>query len=727
MSSVVHRYRGWSRRRYRHAARGHTRLDIQGLRMVAVLTVFACHLWHWPRGGFVGVDVFFVISGFLITGNLLRSAEANGTVSFRTFYWNRIRRIVPAATVVLVLTWLAAVWAFQPFRAHQVGVDAVFAFIFLSNWRFAFQGTDYFVAGATVSPIQHYWSLSIEEQFYFVWPALIFLISVFVLRKAWTHSHRMRIAGYVMAGIVAASLAWALYETAHSATWAYFNTFARVWELGGGALLACAVGALARIPAAVRPWLSWAGLTLIAASLVLISESSAGFPAPWALLPVCGAALVIAAGVGGEPRYQHFLRNPVATYIGDISYSLYLVHWPIIVILAAVMGGAGAPYSVAVVAASFGMAIASYHFVENPLRRADWAKAKGAYRDLVKRRKRAVKPSTKAAGVGALALLTLGLVGFVLQPVESEVAPPSVEEVTAAEPGPAGSAAPTTGPEAKTLHGEIVAALQARQWPNLNPSMESVIQGPLVAPDIGACGQPFNPDLTACTWGSGTAPVRAVIIGDSIALTYIGPLRQIAENSNGQLQLHTEAMFGCQFVDDLIVNSDERLQDGCPARKQHAADVINTMKPDIVFVANSYGEKSVSGRDGQMSAGEWADSMKRYVDSFRGSVGKVVFLSPPPMDVNISECFGTQSNPPAKCISRVTSRWREMAEAERGLAQTLGGAWVDSRPWFCSAGKLCPSFVGTLPTKRDAAHMSPEYGQRIAPVIAESLKQAGLP
>ena len=130
------------------------------------------------------------------------------------------------------------------------------------------------------------------------------------------------------------------YETATSPTWAYFNTFARVWELGVGALLATAVGVLARIPVAVKPWLSWAGLGVITVGLLLISEGSVGFPAPWALLPVTGAALVIAAGVGREPALR-FLCNPASVYVGNISYSLYLVHWPVIVILGALMPHGG--------------------------------------------------------------------------------------------------------------------------------------------------------------------------------------------------------------------------------------------------------------------------------------------------------------------------------------------------------------------------------------------------
>lgn len=345
MSATSTGRRRSGRRRRHRAERAHQRLDIQGLRMVAVLTVFVFHLFGWPEGGFVGVDVFFVISGFLITGNLLRMAERRGNIQFTQFYWNRVRRIVPAATVVLALTYLASTLVFIPYRAHQVGIDALFAFIFMSNWWFAAQETDYFAIGSAVSPIQHYWSLSIEEQFYFVWPALVFVIGMFVARKRWTHGHRMRLAAAVMSFFIAVSLGWALYETATSPTWAYFNTLARMWELGVGALLATSVGTLARIPSKAKPWLSWSGLALIAISVLILRENSAGFPAPWALLPVAGATLVIAAGVGGEPAGQLFLRNPASVYIGNISYSLYLVHWPVIVIVGAMMPRSGYYYT----------------------------------------------------------------------------------------------------------------------------------------------------------------------------------------------------------------------------------------------------------------------------------------------------------------------------------------------------------------------------------------------
>lgn len=474
--TVLEKYQRYSRRRLRRAQRHHQRLDIQGLRMIAILTVFACHLWGWPRGGFVGVDVFFVISGFLITGNLLRTAETDGNVSFRNFYWNRVRRIVPAATVVLALTFVACLLVFLPFRSHQVGIDALFAFFFLSNWRFAVENTDYFAQTDAVSPIQHYWSLSIEEQFYFVWPALIFAISLIVLRNAWTHQRRMLLTGCAMGSIIAVSLGWAMWETSTAPTWAYFDTLARVWELGVGALLATMVGALALIPRGVKPVLSWAGLGMIVASLFLISEESVGFPAPWGLLPVAGAALVVASGVGGEPK-QGLLQNPASTYVGDISYSLYLVHWPVIVIVAALMEP-GLYFSICVVALSFGLAIASYHLVENPLRRADYAKLRKSIGEILDR-KYEPRDATKFGVVAAATLIVVGLAAYTAWP---GVYRPAIPTAALAASAPvdldSSTPEPVLGPLATALQSEIAEALEATKWPQLDPSMETAIYEP---------------------------------------------------------------------------------------------------------------------------------------------------------------------------------------------------------------------------------------------------------
>jgi peptidoglycan/LPS O-acetylase OafA/YrhL len=710
------RYQHYSRRRRRRAANAHQRLDIQGLRMVAVLTVFANHLWGWPHGGFVGVDVFFVISGFLITGNLLRHAEKHGTVSFGDFYWNRVRRIVPAATMVVIFTYLAAVALFLPFRANQVGIDGLFALVFLSNWWFSYQDTDYFRAAAeTVSPLQHYWSLSIEEQFYFVWPALIFVISVFVLRKAWTHSHRMQLAAGVMTAIVALSLGWAIYQTATAAAAAYFNTFSRVWELGIGALLACSIGALGRIPSAFRPVVSWAGLLLIGASMVLLSDGATGFPAPWAVLPVVGASLVIAAGVGGEPKYQGFLRNPLSGYTGDISYSLYLVHWPIIVFLGQLMER-GPVYDLAVVALAFGLAIASYHFIETPMRKADWSTFRTAVRSLRKRQYTA-RRSTEFAAVGAASLVVVAALAYTLRPVaNSQTALPPEVVVSVADSVQAADNS-ELGPLNTALQEEMVAAVKTSEWPALDPTMEEVFTGQIQDPQIDDCGQ-FGPAPGAnCTWGPG--PTRIVVVGDSVASIYAESLRTLPG-----VQLHTEALNACAFVDALLERAS--LKEECDARKQHAIEYINAEKPDIVVVSDSYRPVPFVGSDRNFTPQEWSQAMTPMLNSIRGSVGKIVFVAPPPDGGHIRECVSKRASNPSDCLSRVPSEWLAMARAEQDLAQSFDGVWIDSRPWFCTGNGYCPSFVGVTPVMYDDVHMSHPYNQKIASVIGESLGIAGV-
>ena len=721
---------GHVRHRSRERTKGaNQRLDIQGLRMVSMLTVFTYHLWGWPRGGVAAIDVFFVISGFLITGNLMRGAEKTGTVSFKQFYWNRIRRIVPAATVVLVLTYLASTVVFLGFRSHEVGVDALWAFVFWSNWHFLSIGTDYFHSmAATVSPIQHYWTLSVEEQFYFIWPAVIFAVCVVIVRKSWTHSRRMAIAGGVMVVIVLASLMWAVHETAESPMAAYFDTFARVWELGVGALLATAVNLLAQIPRVLKPVLSWGGLLVIGVSFGLISDSVAGFPAPWTVLPVLGAAAVVAAGVGREPDYQPFLRNPVSTYIGNISYSLYLVHWPVIVLLGAIMGVSGS-YYVAAVALTFGLAIASYHLIENPMRHASFARSDQSTRS-ARRRRYVPARSTQYASLAAATLLAVAGTAWLARPVTPPDIVQSSDSGIDLSRAQLDSALPTAtlGPRAEAFQGEITAALQATEWPALNPPLESLFNGgdtQLVTPEAAKCSMSAIAPPELCIYGPPTAPLKVVLVGDSVGLGYSEIWRQLALRSNGALQVFNQAMGSCVFTQDTIDRAT--VSPECSGRKDSAVEVINTVKPDVVVISNAYVRDRVVGVRHEMSMQDWSDSLSRIIDRFRGNAKKVVLVAPPPSDKAIKECFSKVSSTPASCIGTIPSIWYSKAKAEQKLAVALGGAWVDSRPWFCNQSQRCPSFVGTTPTRVDWVHMAPPYSGKIAPVYAESLTEAGVP
>jgi peptidoglycan/LPS O-acetylase OafA/YrhL len=353
------------------------RRDIQGLRALAVLAVVGAHAVGWPSGGFVGVDIFFVISGFLITGMLLSEIRRRGSVSLGGFYARRARRILPAALVTLGAVVGAAFALFNTVRADQTLWDAVSAALFVSNWRFAAQGTDYFHAADAVSPVQNFWSLSVEEQFYLAWPGLLVILVLLVPVAARRGAAARVIVGTAAGAIVAASFAWALTQTEAQPTLAYFSTLTRAWELAAGALLAAAVPVLARIPRALGIMLGWVGLAGAVASVLIIEPTAAGFPAPWAALPVVATCLVLAGGAAGDPRQRHLvpLTNPVSVFVGDMSYSLYLWHFPVIVFAAVLLPESDQRIWI-VLGAIAVLSLASYFIVEQPLRYAPWLGAR---------------------------------------------------------------------------------------------------------------------------------------------------------------------------------------------------------------------------------------------------------------------------------------------------------------------------------------------------------------
>lgn len=351
-----------------HAGR---RRDLQGLRAVAVLAVVSTHLTGWPRGGFVGVDVFFVLSGFLVTGILLSDLREAGTVRLTAFFARRVKRLLPAAVLVLISVVALGSVLFSTTRAERTLLDALAALGLASNWRFGWEGRDYF-ATTDVSPLQHFWSLSVEEQFSLAWPLMV-LLAVAILPAIARRGRTARVVIALLAlVVVVASGAAAGMLTPTDPSLAYFSTLTRVGELAVGAVIAAGAAPLARLPRAVGGLFSWLGVAVIAAAFVVV-DPDAAFPAPWAALPVAGAALVIAGGIGGDPRHRPLfvLTNPLAVVIGDLSYSLYLWHLPVIVFAGILLPpgpGALAITALAIVVLS----VATFLGVEQPLHRMPW-------------------------------------------------------------------------------------------------------------------------------------------------------------------------------------------------------------------------------------------------------------------------------------------------------------------------------------------------------------------
>src|SRR5215472_3765978 len=339
------------------------RPDIEGLRAFAVLSVVLYHAdLFGVHGGFVGVDVFFVISGFLITRLLLESVSEHGIRALPTFYTRRIRRLLPAAMTVVVATVVAArIWA-PPLSVKPIAIDGIFTTFYGLNYRLAVEGTQYLNEGSAPSPLQHFWSLAVEEQFYLCWPILIVLV-VYLGRR-----HRNALLGFLLAAIVLASFRYSVFLTPADAPWAYFSLATRAWELGMGALVALGASQLARLPAPIAFAGGWLALAAVVASAFILNGQTP-YPGSAAALPVVGAAVLIACGCAGQRGAGVLLGLRPLQFGGRMSYSWYLWHWPMLVIAPMILGHAlGWPERLTVVVLSLAAAFVTFKLIENPAR-----------------------------------------------------------------------------------------------------------------------------------------------------------------------------------------------------------------------------------------------------------------------------------------------------------------------------------------------------------------------
>jgi peptidoglycan/LPS O-acetylase OafA/YrhL len=339
------------------------RPDVQALRAVAVLLVVLNHA-HVPglTGGYIGVDVFFVISGFLITGLLTREQERTGTISILKFYGRRMRRIMPAAALVLIATVVASYHWLGYIRGAHIAEDAEWSSVFLANFHFASVGTSYLHSTEAPSTLRHFWSLAVEEQFYVVWPALFVLLG---LSRKVIKSRLMLIVPVGV--IIVASYVFSIVYTGRDATDAYFSPFTRACELAAGALLALLATETAKMPHALRTFLSVAGMAGIVVAAFAFTDDTV-FPGAAVAVPVLATCAVIA---GGSSAADGVYNVKPVQLIGLWSYSLYLWHWPVLIIAEENLGHVPSGWiRLLLVAGSIALAAATYYLIENPIRNA---------------------------------------------------------------------------------------------------------------------------------------------------------------------------------------------------------------------------------------------------------------------------------------------------------------------------------------------------------------------
>ncbi|WP_182377328.1 acyltransferase family protein [Nocardioides sp. WS12] len=681
------------------------RSDIQGLRALAVGLVILAHAgFRTASGGFVGVDVFFVISGFLIVGLLVREAGESRRISIVDFYARRARRVIPAATVVLAVTAFAAAY-FLPFvRSIEVIKDAVWAAFFGANIRFSLVETDYFAEGEPPSPVQHYWSLAVEEQFYVVIPVLLLLIAV-ALRR-WGHAlpenadrALRRAVVAVLGAVTLGSLAYSVWVTEANPTAAYFSTPARAWELGIGGLLATLLWG--RRPALPR-WLTElagvAGLALIAYATLTFS-SATPMPGTAALVPVGGSGLLLAAGASTSAPSTYWFRlfslQPIRV-LGDWSYSLYLWHFPVLLIAQAHWQEPrlSRPHLAFALVLIVALSAASYHLIEEPFRRGvRW------------------KPRMRAIGLYPISLaLVIGSAFGAHAWVDHQIAglADNPEISTTDYQGEAFSDDPTVA----LVQASVLAAEDARPVPGgLKPDLGRLRDS--VAP-LGDCDYRLE-TKKLCPFGDTDADRSIVVIGDSHARMW-GPALSTIGKAQGYV-VYQFVFSACPANAAPRVRKDGGALSDCDAFKEWALEQVADLHPALVVVANNfYRPPAIAGG----AAGQDRGLAEEFA-LLKASSDRVVMLgNVPKVKQSPGECLSRRDVDLSDCLFEPNPGTVRGQHRFRDVAKANGVEFIDVLPWFCADGQ-CPPVVGRIVPLRDREHLTVEYSEYLAGPLAVAL------
>jgi peptidoglycan/LPS O-acetylase OafA/YrhL len=694
---------------------GRFRADVEGLRAVAVLAVVAYHAGlGMVGGGFVGVDVFYVLSGFLITGLLWEELEGTGRLRFGAFYARRTRRLLPAAALVLVVTLVAsAVWL-SPLQVPVVARDAVAAALYVANYRFALQRTDY-LADASPSPLQHYWSLGVEEQFYLLWPLL--LVGLVMATRRLRVRSPAGAAAVVLALAGVGSLALCLRLTAISQPWAFFSLPTRAWELAAGGLVALAAPRLQRLPEVAAATLGWLGLEAVVWAITHFGASTR-FPGTAALFPIGGTAAVLAAGCAG-PRLgpDLVLRRWPLQLGGRLSYAWYLWHWPLLMLAPAVVGHPlGLGPNLGLAAAAGLLALATVKLVEDPVRFSPRLRARPS-RSLTLGV--ALTATAAAAGIGTATVLpTPHGQGLAARPAAIRITrPPQDRHATTKDPAEARLARLS----APVVHA-VAEAVAARKVPaNLDPPLK-MAHADQPRPIVDGCLiRWLGTDSGPCRYGSAGARRTVVLFGDSHALQWFPALDHAARARRWQLVSLTkttcppvELSFWSPVLGRPYVECD-RWRANMLAR-------IRAERPSVVVLgaARHYGDVyrfTVYGRP-------WIAGLARMVRQLRATGARVLVLGPTPKPrVDVPDCLAEHLRDATACTTRrpVAVNAGGMA-AERRAVLAAGGAYLDVTPWLCTRA-TCAVEVGNLLAYRDDNHLTTTYTTWLSPLLGYQLDE----
>jgi peptidoglycan/LPS O-acetylase OafA/YrhL len=690
------------------------RPELDGLRAVAALLVIAFHAGMASAvGGYIGVDIFFVLSGFLITGLLVNSA-ASGPRALVTFYARRMRRLLPAALVVLLATSLAWNAVATSVERESIIGDVRSAALYFSNWHFAAQATDYFASADAPSPFVHYWSLSAEEQFYLLWPALV--VIVFAAFRGNPRRGR-RALGWLAVVLGAASLVSLTLATRAGSVHAYFGTDTRAYQLLAGALLALwAYGRRDAGPAHVHvqpsrvngarltQLLALAGLIVVASSAVDLSPTGRGLLAAGFTVALLWAFELMPRGVVGRP-----LSWPIPAYLGRVSYGTYLWHWPVILLLRRF--ATISPHFLFVVAAviSISLASMSYRMLEEPIRRSPALSARTGL----------VIAGGLAASLAVGLVLAPGLLSSDRRPSVTPVANGRPADVTSAT-----SASGSTKPGSKpTLAGP---ALPPPKTHTPVPSA-AALHDAAKAHAERTCLEKIA--RLGCLAHKGAGP-RVLFVGDSHLETFFPVLDDLAAKHD--LNLYTWMYYVCPWQKDVL--PDGTNAEPCKKNKAKLYDeMLRTVRPDVVVTVNrAYDDPQYSRKVFADGHPDETDASKVLSASMPASAAailtyakRLIVVEPwPSLSFNPRECLSG-----AKYDEECRGRASRRLASERAIAAVAAHdsrvATLDLDDAVCPTLPVCDPVVGGVIVRIDNDHLTIAFAKAIEAAFDKRLIAAG--
>ena len=656
------------------------RADIQGLRAIAALLVAIYHIWLGRVSG--GVDVFFVVSGFLITGSLVSMLEHNRRIDLLAFWSGLARRLLPMSLLVLACSVAAGIMWLPQVQWERTIKEVMASALYLENWYLNYRQVDYLERDAYVSPLQHYWAMSLQGQIYVIWPLLLAAAALIARRLgAGARTGAWALLGVTFCG----SLAYSIATTAIRQPFAYFDTFARIWEFAIG-------GAVALLPMRVVPGprirsaAGWLGLLAILSCGVVLHVSRL-FPGYAALWPTLAAALIVLAGRGEAPPWgvgRLLAWRPLAR-LGDASYGIYLWHWPLFAFYRVYTGTtrAGLFAGIALIALSIAIAMLATRFVERPLRFAPVAMARPLR-------------SLWLGATGVLAVVILaGFWGLLFtharaeDVVETRVDDPDFPGAAALEPGYhyAGEASVTPRPGPLAVRADLPRAYKD-----------------------GCQASERRSDLLSCIYGDTQSATTLALVGGSHSTHWLPALRRIAERRHWRIVTYLKDM--CRLgLRPARTNTGEPY----PSCDRWRAEVLRRLaseRPYAVFTTATY-----AGEGAEIVPADFVSVWQRLTSA---GIKVIAVRDTPYPGFPVAECVELRG-----AGARACSRPRQRMLAARNPAESIADlpsdvTLLDFTRYFCPDDN-CPPVVGNVLVYRDDNHITRTYMRTLSPVVEREL------